>query len=74
MINNDYSLLPINVGLPSFVTSSNYKHLAVINTVVVFSTSQGLAQKGNGYMNRCLLLYKYTTYSKVWQSKNRMAV
>ena len=38
VISEDYSLLPINVGAPSFATSSNCKQLMVMNTVVLLTT------------------------------------
>ena len=57
-----------------------------MNTIVSLTTGEGLAEKGNGFVNRCMLLCKYTTYSsvrcitlnvewfvKVWQGKKKMA-
>ena len=37
-ISVDYSLLPINVGAPSFATSNNGKQLTVMNTIVSLTT------------------------------------
>ena len=85
VILDDYSSLPINVGLLSFAISNNCKQLIVMNTIVLPTTGKGLTDKSNEFMNRCMLLCKYTTYSsigyitfnlewfgKVWHSKNRM--
>ena len=85
VISDDHSSLPINVGVPSFATSCNCKQLIVINIVVFLTTCGGLAQEDNGFVNRYMLLCKYTTYSSVrctnfnleWfvksgQDKNRM--
>ena len=32
-IHDDYSSLPINIGVPSFAICNNYKRLMVMNTV-----------------------------------------
>ena len=37
-ISDNYTMLPINVGAPSFATSDNFKQLMVMKTVV-FLTS-----------------------------------
>ena len=86
MISEDYSLLPINVVAPSFATSNNCKQLMVKNTVVSLTASKCLAEENNGFVNRCMLLCNFTTYSsvkcitlneewfgKAWQGKNRIA-
>ena len=38
VITKDYSLLPINIGVPSFATSKDCKQLMVMNTVVLLTT------------------------------------
>ena len=38
VICENYSSLPINVGVPSFAISNNCKQLIVINTVVFLTT------------------------------------
>ena len=57
----------------------------IINTVVLLTSSQSLAEEGKGIMKICMILHKYTIHSiigcisfnlewfgKVKQSKNRM--
>ena len=78
-------LLPINLGAASFATSNNCKQLMVMNNTFFPTTGKGISQEGNGFVNRCMLLCKYSTYNcfgcitlnlewfgKVWQSKNRI--
>ena len=86
VISEDYSLLPINIKAPSFAISNNCKQLTLMTIIVLLTTGKCLAVEGNGFVNRCMLLCKYTIYSsfrcitfnmewfgKVWQGKNRMA-
>ena len=67
-------------------TSNDYKQLMVMNTDLSLTTGYCLVEKGNGFVNRCMLLCKYITYSsvrciafnaewfgKVWQGQNRIA-
>ena len=86
MINDDYGLLPINIGEPSFATSNDCWQLMAINTIVFLTIGEDFSQQSNGFMNRCMLLCKCTTHSsvrcitfnwewfgKVWQGNNKMA-
>ena len=65
IIINDYSLFPINVRAPSFAISHNFKQLTVIKIVFFLTTGEGLAEESNGFMNRCMLLCRYTTHSSI---------
>ena len=64
-ISEDYTSLPINVGAPSFATGNDCKQLIIMNTVVSLTTSKGLAEVHNGFVNRYMLLCKYTTCRSV---------
>ena len=39
VISEDYRLLPINVGAPSFAISNNFKQLILIKTVLSLTTN-----------------------------------
>ena len=65
VISDDYTLLPINIRAPSFAISNNCKQCMVMSTIVLLTNSEGISQEGNGFVNRYILLCKYTTYSNV---------
>ena len=44
VINEDYSLLPINSGAQSFTISNNCKQFIVMNTVVSLTTGYGITE------------------------------
>ena len=89
VIHDDNGSLPTNGEAPSFAIRNNRKQLIVMNTIVLLTTSKGFARdigEDNGFVNKCMLLCKYTMYSnilciffnvecygKVGQSKNRIA-
>ena len=58
MIRDNYSFLPIIVGALNFATCDKCKDIIVINTVVLLTTDQCLAQEGKIFMNRCMFLCK----------------
>ena len=63
IISEDNNSLPINIRGPSFAISNNFKKFMVINTVIFPTTGWCLAQDSNGLIKRCILMYKYATYS-----------
>ena len=65
VISDDYRFLPINVGAPSFAISDNCKQIIAINTIVLLTTGEILVPEGNGFVERCIILCKYTTYSSI---------
>ena len=65
VVSDDYSLLPINVGVPSFATSDDCKQFMVMNTIVLLTTGKCLAEEGSGFVKRYMFLGKYTIYSSI---------
>ena len=64
-IGDDYSSLPINIRVPSFAISNNFKKLMAMNTAVLLTTSSYLSEEGSRFVKQCMLMCKYTTYTSV---------
>ena len=54
VISEDYSSLPINIGVLSFATSNNCEQLTFMDTIVLITTGYYLFEEINGFLSICM--------------------